>query len=156
MNTLIVPKYSTLIFNPKAHAKPIEDLQEGDEVHPSQRLEPVPATVYDIAIKGLSNRGTAALAGLDSPTLLFHYPKTIALARATRAAELMERLNSKADDELSKGDIAAIKLLLNRLDPEEKEAGVVINQQININERLQDTTVLDLNTILTSLEQPSD
>ena len=155
MNYLTVPKHS-LVFNIKAHAKPIEDLQEGDEVHPSQRLEPVPAVVYNIALKGLSNRGTAALAGLDSPTLLFHYPKTIALARATRAAELMERLNNKADDELSKGDIAAIKLLLNRLDPEEKEAGVVINQQININERLQDMTVLDLNTILTSLEQPSD
>ena len=93
---------------------------------------------------------------MDAQTLLFHYPKTVALARATRAGELMDRLNSKADDELSKGDIAAIKLLLNRLDPEEKEAGVVINQQINISERLADTTVLDLNTILTGLEDQSD
>ena len=156
MNHLTVPKYGELIFNPKAHAKPIEDLVPGDEVHPSQRLEPAPAVVYDIAIKGLSNRGTAALAGLDSPTLLFHYPKTIALARATRAGELMERLNNKAEDELSKGDLAAIKLLLNRLDPEEKDAQVVINQQINISERLQDSTVLDLNMILTSLENQSD
>ena len=156
MNSLTVPKHSTLIFNPKAHAKPIEDLVEGDEVHPTQRLEPAPQLVYDIAVKGLSNRGTAALAGMDSPTMLFHYPKTIALARATRAAELMERLNTKADDELSKGDLAAIKLLLNRLDPEEKEPGVVINQQINISERLQDTTVLDLNAILTGLENQSD
>ena len=45
MNSLTVPKWSTLVFNPKAHAKPIEDLVEGDEVHPTQRLEPVPAVV---------------------------------------------------------------------------------------------------------------
>lgn len=121
-----------VIQSPNVCAVPIEDIVDGMTVNAGQLLEPSVDKVYDTAFVGLTNNGTAALLGMSRQLMLFHFPKTLAKARADKAAQMMEKINNKAEDEQSKGDMAAIKLILNRCDPEDKEPAVVIQQQINI------------------------
>ena len=135
-----------VIQSPSAPAVPIEDIVDGMVVNAGQLLEPSVDKVYETALVGLTNNGTAALLGMSRQILMFHFPKTLAKARADKAAEMMQKINNKADDELSKGDMAAIKLILNRCDPEDKEPQVVIQQQINIADKYK-LSIDDINDL---------
>lgn len=137
-----------LILSNEANMIPREDLQPGDTCHSTQLFYPSPDEVYEKACLGLSIKGTAALFDVDANTLSKHFPKTIARARAFRAAELTTRLALKAQDEMTKGDTSAIKYLLNRFDKEDVEPTVVIQQQFNIGEKATTLTIDDINNVL--------
>lgn len=137
-----------LILSQEATVIPREDLQPGDTCHPSQLLWPSPEQVFEKARIGLSIKGTAALFKVDAHTLSKHFQKTIAEARAEMAAELSERMHQKARDEMTKGDLSAIKYLLNRFDKEDVEPTVVIQQQFNIGEKATTLTIDDINNVL--------
>lgn len=140
----------TLIYT--AEAVPREDLKKGMTVHAKQMLTPTPEEVAEKAFAGLSMKGIAAYFGMHIQTLHKNFPRTLATARAQGAIELLDIVRAKAGDSTIKGDIAALKILLQRLDPEEKEPTIVIAQQINVSDKLIGTSINDINNLLISYE----
>lgn len=138
-----------ITFSSSAYAVPREDLKEGDICHSSQLFYPPPEEVYEKAKFGLTNKGTAALFYLDAPTLLFHFPKTIAAARADAAQVLTQRMHEKALDEDYKGDKEALKFMLNRFDKEDAELAPVISQTFHLQGPIKDITPDDIDSFLT-------
>jgi hypothetical protein len=132
---------------------PIEDLEPGTVIHPAQ-LVPTNdfncGVVWDLAYLGLSLRGIAGKLGVMKETVNNHFSKTIAKARAERASELIIKMQDLAEGigSMNKGQSRAIELLLARLDPEDKEPTVVIQQSFGSNPNLiQSFTLDDLNHV---------
>ena len=112
---------------------PIEDFYPGCICSLSQILpgEIDVDKVVKAASLGMRNPQIAALVGVHPDTLLKHFPKTIAAARAQHAMKLLEMVNTRAEDmEVGKRhDFQALQLLLDRQDPEPERLTTVINLQ---------------------------
>ena len=136
-----------LTFSIDAHVVPREDLQPDMVVHSTQLLEPTPEEVYSYARTGLTNNGIAALLDINVKTLMLHFPRTVQKARAEKASILLQHLETKTFDHEVKGDMAALKILLNRVDREDKVPETVIQQQFNLPPGTS-VTIDDLNNLL--------
>ena len=130
---------------------PVEDLRPGMWVHNTQFLRPSPLAVYELAKLGLTDKGIAGKYRTDQLTLRKHFSKTIELGRADAAAELLGLIAQKATDEDLYLDKDAVKTLLNRLNPEDKEPTQPL---VTLNLGLNPTsfTVDQLNDQLTSAD----
>lgn len=131
-----------------ARAIPIEDIKPGDVLHTSQ-LQPTPEAnverVRELALTGLTQKGIAALCKIDELSLLFHFKRTLAEAKATSSSELLQRLRGKAFDETFKGDLKAISILLNRLDPEPKPTVITVSTPVHVDLQLGNLSPAELN-----------
>lgn len=110
---------------------PIEDFHPGCVCAIGQML-PGDIDVKQVikaASIGMRNPQIAALVNVRTDTLLKHFSRTIAAARAQHALELLEMVNTRATDmELGKRhDFQALQLLLDRQDPEPERITTVIN-----------------------------
>lgn len=76
--------------------------------------------ITEAASVGMRNPQIAALVGTTTETLVKHYSKTIAGARAQHAMQLLQLVNIRAADmdEGKKFDMQALSYLLDRQDPE--------------------------------------
>jgi hypothetical protein len=80
--------------------------------------------VLKAASLGMRNKQIAALVGVREDTLINHFRKTIASARAEHAMKLLGMVNERAEDLDSgkKFDFQALSYLLDRQDPEPEKA----------------------------------
>ena len=135
-------------FDVNAYVVPIEDLRPGMTVATAQLFEPHPDKVYAKARLGLSDRGIAASFWARPETIRRHFSKTIDRARADRAAELLELMGQKVQNEDLFIDKDALNFLMKRLDKEDTTPQPLVN--ITLPPQLSTITVDQLNDQLTS------
>ena len=141
-------------FSPNVKSGPLEQAKPGDVLH-SRKAEIAHISVddvYELAKTGLGHTLIAAKLGISYPTLMDNFKTTLERARADRAVELWYRLWDKAEDQSVMGDMAAIKMLLNRLDPEPKEPIVQVNVSTQAPPQLLELNPDDLNNLIIQAE----
>jgi hypothetical protein len=106
---------------------PIEDFYPGCICSTGQILpEEVDVELIVSAARiGMFNRQIAALVDMTETTLMTHFGKTIAKVKALKGMDMLELVSDKAAD----GDMSAITMILNRVDPAPKEGPQVIMMQ---------------------------
>jgi hypothetical protein len=135
-------------------AIPIEDLKDNDVCHSSQLLPTdvinVPM-VYDLAYSGLSIPGIAGKLRIPKESVVTHFSKTIAAARAEAALAAILYIQDIAAGNVQKVNKAqyeaSIYLLEKRLDPSPKDPQIVIAQSFSTQSPLYNVPLQDLNDL---------
>jgi len=107
--------------------RPLEDFYPGCTCSLGQILpeEVDIELVVSAARVGMYNRQIAALVDMSEETLMLHFRKTLAKIKAGTALEKLEIVNDKANE----GDMSAINMILNRVDPAPKDGPAVVVMQ---------------------------
>lgn len=107
--------------------RPLEDFYPGCTCAVGQLLpeEVDIELVVSAARVGMYNRQIAALVDISEEALMLHFRKTIAKVKASKGLDMLEIVSGKADE----GDMSAINMILNRVDPAPKDGPQIMVMQ---------------------------